>query len=877
MLRRMRWWWRRAQQERDLQEELQAHLAIEAKLQRDAGASAGEAERAARQAFGNLTRVKEEVRDVWRIAWLEDLCQDLRHGARVLRHHPGFAAVTTLTLALGIGAATAVFSIVDAVLLRPLPYQNPERLVAIWGRGVHDPNIPKIFLDYATYEHFQHKSKTLESISAATWAGGMASHILSGNGTTPAKPVLAIPVTSSFFQTLGVHAKIGRTFLPEDEHLGCAAVLSHGFWNDTFGAREDLVGESVTLDERACTVTGVMPESFHFFPRRTQAWLLMKPQFRAMGTGLFARLKPGVTYAQAQDELSRIHRESAPGGLWRNVEPAVHDLHGEFTFLASRTLRSTLAVTSAAVALVLLTACVNLASLLMARLSGRQRELALRAALGSSTSRLIRQILAETLLLASAGAASGIALAFGFVRYFEWTNPIELSTAVTLHPRVMLFAVAVSASTAVLFGLLPAIRASRMDVIERLKTAGRGALPTASHTATVRIGVAMQLALSFILMIVAALLLSSVLRMGGVDLGFNPNRLLAASIQLPESRYSTEAKRAEFYQRLEEGLQSVHGVVRVTLASKVPPDSGGNQELQILDRPTEAGSGPHHVGADAISPGFFDVLRIPLRRGRLFDVRDRLHSEPVAIVNQALADEYFAGTDPLGKQIRLADGASRMPWLTIVGVVGNTKHTELMNEMRWVETPMLYRPVTQEPRRSMEIVIAAAAEDGSLKQDVARYVASIDANVPMRELEPLVSRISRLLAYARFRAAVLGVFALSTLFLSAVGLHGLLSQLVASRMVEFAVRRAVGAQSVDILRMVVRLSSTPVVLGMTAGVVGTLISNRLIEGFLYGVRPAEPSVLAGVATVLLAAAVLAIAVPAMKALRIDPITALRNE
>jgi putative ABC transport system permease protein len=807
--------------------------------------------------------------------WVSDAALDIRFALRTFAKRRGFAAIAILTLALGIGAATAVFSIVDAVLLRPLPYKDPGRLAAVWITSTREQTLAKMFATHADYSEFRRHSQAFEEIGAATWATSTG-RVLTGFG--PAREVLTIPASASFFKTLGVPAAIGRTFTAEDEGQGCAIVVAHKFWASTLGADPSIAGKSLTLDQKPCTVLGVMPEAFSFYPSQTQAWVLLRPDFQPnqdkMLVGIFARLKPGVTLTQAETELRSLFRALHPDPETRDFEPVVYDLHGEFTYLAGRTLRTTLVLVFSAVLLVLLIACLNVANLLLARLSGRRREFAMRAALGSPRSRLVRQVLTEGLLLSGCGAVLGVAIAQAALEYFRLANPIELAVGadVRLSPLLLGFSITLAIVTTLIFALLPAFRASKVDLTSNLKTGGRGSVQGRYGLAKGLIAV--EMAVSFMLLIGASLLMTSALRMGSEPLGFNPNRVLVIRVSLPAFRYTTGAQRLQAYDQLLDRLKQVPGSAGVALASKVPPEAGGNQPIEVQGRPVAAGSETHDTGGDAVSPGFFDVLNIPLRRGRPFGTQDRGNSEPVALVNEALAKEYFPNIDPLGRQIRIPGGP--MPWLTIIGVVGNLKHTTLMNEMSWVETPILYRPLSQEPRPSIGIVMRAAGM-GLTAPEIQRQIAAVDPSIPINEVETLTSRLAGTLAYSRFRAMVLGFFALSALLLSAVGLHGLLSHLVAQRIPEFGVRRAVGAQTHDLILLVARQGGIPVVLGLVAGVVLTLAFSRVLANLLYGIQPSDPNVLAIGSIALLAVAGLAILSPARRAARVDPMIALRDE
>lgn len=799
--------------------------------------------------------------------WISVTVQDLRFAARTCARRPGFATLAILTLGLGIGATTTVFSIVDAVLLRPLPYRQPDRLAAVWITSTREASLAKLFATYQDYSEFARHSQSFDSVAAATWAKRSPS-VLTGYG--PARDILAIPASSGFFEMLGVRAARGRTFTRDDEVRGCSLVLAHPFWTSTLGADAGIVGKSLTIDQKPCTVLGIMPADFSFYPRQTQAWILLGPGFQddlnAMQVGIFARLKAGVTPSQAQAELRGLYRPIHLTGETRDFQPVVYDLQGEFTFLAGRTLSRTLLVLFGAVLLVMLIGCLNVANLLMARLSERRRELAVRAALGSGQGRLVRQVLTESLLLSGMGATAGIAIAAAALRYFRYANPIELRVGaeVELHLGVLGFSAALSIAATVIIGLLPAIRASRVDPASQLMGAGRGAV--AGRQALSRTVIAVQVALSFLLLVGAGLLMTSALRMGSASLGFNPEHLLAARATLPAYRYRTSAQRRQAYDRLLEQVERLPGVQAVALSSKLPPEAGGNQTLQIQGRDVAPGSEAHDVGADAVSPRFFELLQIPVRRGRSFTAQDREQSQPVAIVNEALVRAYFPDRDPLGRQIRIPGGD--MPWLTIVGVAGNLKHTQLMNEMSWVETPILYRPLAQEPRQSMQIALRTSGSVPSL--------SALDPGIPISDPEPLAARLSKTLAFPRFRAAILAFFAAGALLLSAVGLHGVLSQLVTQRTQEFGVRRAVGAQTHHLLLLVATQGGLPVVAGLAIGLGAATVLRRVLASLLYGIEPADPAILASVSALLLTVAGLAILLPATRAARVDPMTALRE-
>ena len=464
---------------------------------------------------------------------LTDFVQDLRYALKLFGKAPGFAAVAVSTLALGIGANTAVFSVVDAVLLRPLPYRNPERLVVVWNRNVQhqgagEPGPSKLFQGYRDFEEYARRVESFDAVSVATWAIGP--QLWRGRG--PAREIFAMPVGASFFTMLGVQASLGRTFVDDDERAGCSVVLSHRFWQNELAGQSDIVGETLDLGRRACTVRGVMPQDFEFYPAAAQLWTVLGPDFlparEQLGVGVFARLKAGATLEHAQAEVealyAAVHRND---GAERDLSPVVYPLQQEFAWLASRTLRTTLIALSGAVAVVLLITCLNVASLLLGRSTGRARELAVRAAIGAGRPRLLRQLLGEGLLLSAIGSGLGVLVAIAAIRYFRYANPIELPPAadVAIHWRTLIFTAVLAIATTVAFGLLPAWRASLVNPGQALKAGGRGPVRGTSGNGLLRILVLGQVALSVALLGAAALLLGSVVRMSSEPLGFDPDRL----------------------------------------------------------------------------------------------------------------------------------------------------------------------------------------------------------------------------------------------------------------------------------------------------------------------------------------------------------------
>jgi putative ABC transport system permease protein len=797
-------------------------------------------------------------------------------GVRLLRRAPGFTGLAVCTLALGIGAATAVFSVVDAVFLRPLPYRDDAHLTAIWKRSTREKELAKLFTNYRDFAEWRNRARSFQSISAATWA--VAGRVWTGAGA--ARQVLAIPVSSSFFDTLGVGAQRGRTFVASDEAAGCSVVVSDGFWRSRMGADPNAIGRSLVLDERNCAVLGVMPPSFSFYPAAAKMWILIDSGFQPdpdhLVVGVFARLKRGVTREQAQQELTALHGAIHAGDTHElELAPAIYALRGEFTWLASRDLPKTVMVLAGAVCGLLLIACVNVANLLLARWTSRQRELTVRAALGAGSWRIARQVLAEGLWLSAMSTALGCAFAFAAVRYFQAVNAVEMPVGAGIAIRwpVLAFAALLCAATTLITGLAPSWRASKVDLISGLK-GGRGSTHSGLARRSAQLLIVAEMTASVVLLWGAGLLMKSVLRMEGEHLGFDPHGVLAGSVTLPRARYADTKDQARFWEQLERRAGSVGGAEEVALTSLLAPYGGSTEMVEIAG---QARWEAHDTTAVATSPAYFRAMRVPLVRGRFFEPSDRAETEAVAIVNQRLAQTYFAGGDPVGQHIRLWDSRQSTPWLRIVGVVGNEKHWPLLQEVSWVETPALFRPLTQDPRPKMEFLARAVGGQKDFSAAMEHVVATMDPGVPLTTLDAMESRLAKPLAYPRFRAVLLAAFSVCALVLAAVGLYGVLAQVVAFRTREFGVRRAVGAQARDLILLVARLGGVPVAMGLLAGIGCALALGRVMGSLLYGLQPDDPAILAAIPIVLLAVAVAAMAAPARRASRIDPMAALREE
>jgi putative ABC transport system permease protein len=807
--------------------------------------------------------------------------QDFRLGLRYLRRTPGFTTVAVVTLALGIGASAAVFSIVDAVLVRPLPYRDADQLVAVWSTELRHPE-SKLFAPYADFQEFKEHSHSFQQLAAATWA--RAGEIVTWNGSP--HQVVAIPVSADFFSLLSVPAELGRTFGPDDRKNGCTVVLAHPFWQKELGAPQQIAGTSLVLSGQSCTVSGVMPRSFEFYPKQTSLWTLIQADSQYTKkpldsvVGIFGRLRPGLTKADAETELVELHRnvvQHAPAANWvSETKPIIRDLRGEFTWLAGRNLRTALFILSFAVALLILIACLNVTNLLLIRCMERRRELAVRNALGSGRLRLIRQLLIESALLAAFGTLLGILLAELSVHYFNIANPIELppgnEVGVNLH--VIGLSMALTALTTLLCAFIPAWRVLGVDVNEVLKQTGRSA--AAERHRTSQLLVVGQAALSMILVAGAGLTIESSLRLGAVPLGFDVDNLLTAEFLLPPTTYSKPSQRASFYSETINAIGILPSVQDVALCSALGPyNGGGSSGLSVWGR-------AHHdtlngVNTFSVSERYFDVLEINLLSGRRFNASDNEKSLPVAIVNSQLARQYFPGEDPLGQRIKLGNPEDQGPWRTIIGVVRPEKRTSVYQEMGYVEPALVYLPITQESNSQMGMVMRISGDAMTLSGVLQRSMSNLDPNVPVYNVKTMAERYAEFLSHPRFRAILMGILAGMTSLLAAIGFYGVLGQLVRERTQEIGLRLALGAQRTGILSLVISRGARLAIAGVLAGTAAGLLFTRTMAGLLYGIRADDPAIFALSAVMLLAVAMLACYVPAHCAARVDPIQALRYE
>ncbi|HET8697213.1 MAG TPA: ADOP family duplicated permease, partial [Gammaproteobacteria bacterium] len=700
--------------------------------------------------------------------------------------------------------------------------------------------------------------------------------------------VTAIPSTENLFAVLGVEAAQGRTFAADDAANGCTAVLADQFWRNDLAAEPNIVGATLPLDDEDCTVVGVMPPGFEFFPRQTDVWTMIAPGGPAAGNPLanlaiFGRLKAGVTREAAAAEAAVVHRrvadEQPAGSFAHDTRLGVFDLHGELTYLSGANLRAALLMLTAAVAMVLAIACVNVAGVLLGRGAERRKELALRAALGSSRARIARQLLTESALLAAAGVAAGGLLAAGAVRWFQAVGPIDLpvGSSVTLSWAVLAFTAAAGVLCALACGAAPALAASRVDLNEALKRSGAGAAHHRLGSVAGKLAVVAQIAVSMVLLAGAGLLIASIGRLTSAPLSFRVAGVVTAQVALPARAFPDAEQRSRLYDTLLAGLAALPGVDSAALSSRTPLiGSQAGRAVTVRGKP-----GPPSELGDAqqeqVSANYRDASGIALLRGRDFDSSDRLGSRPVAFVNQAFVDQYLAGEEPLGSEFKLGLETSDAPWLTVVGVVANVERFDFFNEMSLATPPIVYRPIAQEAPSTVTLLLRASGAPAGLAAAVGREIRAADARIPLPKLETLEQVVSDAFAQPRFRTQLLSAFAALALLLAAVGVYGLLTRAVVQRTREIGIRMALGAARGRVLGSVLRQGIALAAGGIALGLGASAYLAKLLGGMLHGVESLDAAALAVTAAVLAGATLLAAWIPARRATRVDPLVALKEE
>ena len=807
---------------------------------------------------------------------MDSILRDIRFAIRGLAKKPAFAAIAVLTLALGIGANTAIFSVVHAVLLRPLPIQEPDRVMTFW-LSAPAKGLKHMDLNPAMFAYFRGRTRTFESL-AAFETGEFA---LTGNGEPESVP--GAIVTFEYFNVLGREPLYGRTFTAPEDTPGNnhVVLLSYGLWQRRFGGNTDIVGHSVNIDNEPATVVGIMPADFNFpdpaerasSSGNVQLWVPkgLDPQdsnsYNLLAVG---RLKPGATGDDAKKEIDALSQayakdsgaklDDAEANATTELLPMQLHIVGE--------VRRPLLVLLGAIGLVLLIACANLTNLMLARAAARSRELAVRQCLGASATRIARQTLTESLLLSFLGTLVGVLLAIWIVTALKSLVSSQIPHVQTarIDATVLLFTVAIMLLTGVLCGLAPALRSAHINLQDAIKEGTRGST-SGSNKRLNNLFVVSQLALSLVLLIGAALFLQSFRNLLSVNPGFRADNVLMARLSLPEQKYKEKAQTESFFNQLRQNVGRLPGVQAVELCQVVPFSGDGQGGPFTVE-------GFEHEQSKvawlrSATPGYFDAMGMPILKGRGFESTDTGSSLPVAIVDEALARRYSTQGDLVGKRIRIGDG----PWMSIVGVVPNVKNRKL-DEDAW---PYLYRPYSQWVRRETMLVVRSEMDPTTIVGNIRNEVAKLDPELPLSRVSTIRQAMDRSLVTTRLTNWLLAGFAATALLLALTGIYGVMSLNVANRRNEFGIRLALGAQATSVLRLILGQGLRLAVVGVALGLLGAIALTRLLQGLLFGISASDPLTFAVIALLLVGVALLACWIPARRATKVDPLEALRSE
>ena len=867
--------------DRERSREIETYLEVETAENVAQGMPPDEARYAARRKLGNLTRLREEIYRMNSIGFLETLWQDVRFALRMLRKSPGFTAVAVLTLAVGIGVNTAIFSVVYAVLLKPLPYANPDQLVSVFEANPQK-GIPVDALSYPNFLECRDHNGVFSQMA------GYNAHDLTLTGAGEPTTVHTIAVTPEIFSLLRARPLMGRIFLPEDGKRGAAPVVivSENLWRSRLGANPNIVGQAIALDKRSFTVIGIMPANFRFplDAATGDVWIPVVQDplwsgFMSLPAGArwlitVGRLKPGVSIKQAQANMdaisARLAKEFPAGnsGWTIRMETLREETVGD--------VRSPLFVLLGAVGLVLLIACANIANLLLARATSRAREIALRIALGAGRWRIIRQLLTESALLGLAGGAVGIFLAYGGVQGLSSILPPGLPRAQTIYVDgwVLGFALVLSAAASVIFGLAPALFAARSSVQASLSQgAARSGEGGAGRRLRNLLAVA-EIALAMVLLVAAGLLIRSFAALTSVYPGFNARHVVAAEISLPQYQYSKPAQWTAFAKELMDRIHAQAGLGDSAIGIPLPiAYPAASVPFSIIGNPPLPPRVSLSAQWESVSPRYFHVMEIPLLRGRSFTRQDSPLGPPVVIVSEAFARRYFPNQDPLGRRLKfgvLRDGVFNRE---IIGLVGDVRSLALGK----APGPMMYVPYAQAPLWGSIVVVRTHLDTPSVAAALRHVTHQIDKDLPVTNIETFPEALSASVAQPRFRTLLLGLFGVTALVLAAVGIFGVMSYSVSRRTHEIGIRVTLGATPASVLRLILGESGKLVLLGLSVGVPAALMLTRFLSGFLFAVRAGDPMTFAGVAILLAGVALAASYIPARRAMRVDPIEALRYE
>jgi putative ABC transport system permease protein len=806
---------------------------------------------------------------------MDSLWKDLRFGVRTLLRNPAVTALALLTLALGIGANTAIFSVVSGVLLEPLPFPRPDELVMVID-SAPKLGFPQFAASPPNFKDWREQNQVFASLDAMD-AGRFT---LTGKGGQP-EALAGAAVSGEFFRTMGVRPLLGRLLAPADDRLGGerVVVLSHQLWHRRFGGDPAIIGRQVAVDGRAHTVAGIAPRGFDF-PRKSELWVPLALDFAKSSRGahyltVVGRLRPGVSLERAQADMSaiagRLERQYPDQNTaWGVVLTRLRDV-------MVRDIRPALTMLQRAVWVVLLIACANVANLLLARMGSREREIAVRAALGAGRLRLARQIVAESVILFAAGGALGLLVAFWGTRALVALNPdaIPRAEGIGIDARVLVYTLLISVATGAVFGLVPALSAIGGRLYGALKEGGRGMAGGRRGRLARNLLVLGEVALALMLLVGAGLLIRSFARLQSVDPGFTPQGVITARLSLPEAKYPDDPRQAAFFQQAIERIRALPGVQHAASIYPLPLSSSRFiLSFVVAGRPAPKRGEDQSAHVRFISPEYFRTMEIPKLEGRLFTEQDGINDQRVAIVNRHMAAGIWPGQDPLGQRLTFDDSTKpRAKWMTVVGVVGDVRGSKLGNDPEME----IYCSQYQTPVLEAALVVRTAADPLSLVAPIRRAIQDLDGDLPLDKVQTMEQVVSASLAQNRVKTLLLGIFAALALVLAAVGVYGLVSFSVAQRVHEIGIRIALGARRAEVLRMIIVQGMKMVAIGLAVGLAGAYAANRLLTDQLYKVSVVDPLTYIGVPVVLTAVALLANWLPARRATRVDPVVVLRAE